>query len=187
MEEARTAPCRPSQRINDALHRLWICLEKVSGEIMSSNCTCMAGDRHFMPLSRAPIEELLMLQSKHYSIMVWLWSLCEWTWLPVSMKPLPAVDIAPQSVSAGIGWSCSWLAAGISGRRRAFLVFYGGLWPSLNDRYGCSSVGIPSTKCSEHTMSLSPGVHALFLFVVLRIKRIHSFLVSKFFKRLGNL
>lgn len=35
--------CKPSQRINDPPHKLWICLEKQSGKILRSHCTCMAG------------------------------------------------------------------------------------------------------------------------------------------------
>ena len=35
--------CRPSQRINDVPHKLWICIQKLSGKSMSSHCTCMAG------------------------------------------------------------------------------------------------------------------------------------------------
>ena len=35
--------CRPSQRINDVPHKLWICLSKESGQIMQTHCTCMAG------------------------------------------------------------------------------------------------------------------------------------------------
>ena len=34
---------RPSQRINDTPHRLWICLEKQTGKILCTHCTCMAG------------------------------------------------------------------------------------------------------------------------------------------------
>ena len=35
--------CRPSQRINDMPHRLWICLEKQTGKVLCTHCTCMAG------------------------------------------------------------------------------------------------------------------------------------------------
>ena len=35
--------CRPSQRSNDIPHRLWICLEKQTGKIVCTHCTCMAG------------------------------------------------------------------------------------------------------------------------------------------------
>eukprot|EP00794_Sanderia_malayensis_P019455 gene19455-biopygen14438 len=35
--------CRPSQRINDPPHKLWICLEKQTGKILCTHCTCMAG------------------------------------------------------------------------------------------------------------------------------------------------
>ncbi len=35
--------CRPSQRINDNPHKLWICIHKETGKIMCSHCTCMAG------------------------------------------------------------------------------------------------------------------------------------------------
>ncbi len=35
--------CRPSQRINDTHHKLWICIAKKSGKILRAHCTCMAG------------------------------------------------------------------------------------------------------------------------------------------------
>ena len=35
--------CRPSQRISDIPHKLWVCIVKQSGNIVSSHCTCMAG------------------------------------------------------------------------------------------------------------------------------------------------
>ncbi|XP_065069462.1 uncharacterized protein LOC135694584 [Rhopilema esculentum] len=35
--------CRPSQRINDVPHKLWLCLSKESGKIITTHCTCMAG------------------------------------------------------------------------------------------------------------------------------------------------
>ena len=35
--------CRQSQRINDAPHKLWVCLSKKSGKVMKAHCTCMAG------------------------------------------------------------------------------------------------------------------------------------------------
>ena len=35
--------CRPSQRINDTPHKLWICLGKCNGNIVSTHCSCMAG------------------------------------------------------------------------------------------------------------------------------------------------
>ena len=35
--------CRPSQRMNDAPHKLWICVNKKDGKILRSYCTCMAG------------------------------------------------------------------------------------------------------------------------------------------------
>ena len=35
--------CRPSQRISDTPHKLWICLLKTSGKIMTAHCSCMAG------------------------------------------------------------------------------------------------------------------------------------------------
>ena len=35
--------CRPSQRISDVPHRLWVCLSKTSGSIMKAHCSCMAG------------------------------------------------------------------------------------------------------------------------------------------------
>ena len=34
--------CRPSQRINDVPHKLWVCIAKQSGKIMNAHCTCMA-------------------------------------------------------------------------------------------------------------------------------------------------
>ena len=35
--------CRPSQKISDVPHKLWICLCKGSGKIMTAHCSCMAG------------------------------------------------------------------------------------------------------------------------------------------------
>ena len=35
--------CRPSQRITDVPHKLWVCLCKKSGKILKAHCTCMAG------------------------------------------------------------------------------------------------------------------------------------------------
>ena len=35
--------CGPSQRINDVPHKLWLCLNKESGKIITAHCTCMAG------------------------------------------------------------------------------------------------------------------------------------------------
>ena len=35
--------CRQSQRINDAPHKLWVCLSKKSGKSMKAHCTCVAG------------------------------------------------------------------------------------------------------------------------------------------------
>ena len=35
--------CRPSQRMNDAPHKLWICVNKKDGKILKSFCSCMAG------------------------------------------------------------------------------------------------------------------------------------------------
>jgi len=35
--------CRPSQRINDTPHKLWICLAKRDGNVVSTHCSCMAG------------------------------------------------------------------------------------------------------------------------------------------------
>ena len=34
---------RPSQRINDSPHKVWICVEKQTGNIKCTHCTCMAG------------------------------------------------------------------------------------------------------------------------------------------------
>ena len=35
--------CRPAQRINDAPHKLWICLAKCNGNSVSTHYSCMAG------------------------------------------------------------------------------------------------------------------------------------------------
>ena len=35
--------CRPSQRINDAKHNLWILITKKEGKVLQGHCTCMAG------------------------------------------------------------------------------------------------------------------------------------------------
>ena len=35
--------CRPSQRISDVPHKLWVCLMKTTGRIMAAHCSCMAG------------------------------------------------------------------------------------------------------------------------------------------------
>ena len=35
--------CRPSQRISDVPHKLWVCLAKETGSIMKAHCSCMAG------------------------------------------------------------------------------------------------------------------------------------------------
>ena len=35
--------CRPSQKINDTPHKLWLCLCKETGKILATHCTCMAG------------------------------------------------------------------------------------------------------------------------------------------------
>lgn len=35
--------CRPSQKINDTPHKLWLCLCKETGKILTTHCTCMAG------------------------------------------------------------------------------------------------------------------------------------------------
>lgn len=35
--------CRPSQKLSDVPHKLWVCLAKRSGKIMAAHCTCMAG------------------------------------------------------------------------------------------------------------------------------------------------
>ena len=35
--------CKPSQRLNDTPHKLWLCLSKDNGKIMRAHCTCMAG------------------------------------------------------------------------------------------------------------------------------------------------
>ena len=35
--------CRPSERLNDPPHKLWVCAEKKTGKIQCAHCTCMAG------------------------------------------------------------------------------------------------------------------------------------------------
>ena len=35
--------CRPSQRINDTRHKLWILLSKSKGKVLAAHCSCMAG------------------------------------------------------------------------------------------------------------------------------------------------
>ena len=35
--------CRPSERIRDAPHKLWICITKKDGKVLKAHCTCMAG------------------------------------------------------------------------------------------------------------------------------------------------
>ena len=35
--------CRPSERLNDPPHKLWICAEKKTGKIQCAHCSCMAG------------------------------------------------------------------------------------------------------------------------------------------------
>ena len=35
--------CRPSQRINDTKHKLWIFLSKAKGKVLQAHCSCMAG------------------------------------------------------------------------------------------------------------------------------------------------
>lgn len=37
------ATCRPSQKINDVPHKLWVCICKEDGQIFKAHCTCMAG------------------------------------------------------------------------------------------------------------------------------------------------
>ena len=37
------ADCRPSERLNDPPHKLWICVTKKDGAIKSGHCSCMAG------------------------------------------------------------------------------------------------------------------------------------------------
>lgn len=36
--------CRPSQRINDTNHQLWLLLSKTEGNILRAHCSCMAGN-----------------------------------------------------------------------------------------------------------------------------------------------
>eukprot|EP00794_Sanderia_malayensis_P008045 gene8045-biopygen6517 len=35
--------CRPSQRISETHHHLWVCLSKKNGKIIKAHCSCMAG------------------------------------------------------------------------------------------------------------------------------------------------
>ena len=35
--------CRPSERLNDPPHKLWICITKSDGKVVTAHCTCMAG------------------------------------------------------------------------------------------------------------------------------------------------
>ena len=35
--------CRPSQRILDVPHKLWVCLLKTNGRVIKAHCSCMAG------------------------------------------------------------------------------------------------------------------------------------------------
>ena len=35
--------CRPSQRISDVPHKLWVCLLKTNGRVIKAHCSCMAG------------------------------------------------------------------------------------------------------------------------------------------------
>ena len=35
--------CRPSERLRDVPHKLWICLSKKEGKVLRTHCTCMAG------------------------------------------------------------------------------------------------------------------------------------------------
>ena len=37
------ARCRPSQRLSDLPHDVWICIQKKSGAIQSAYCSCFAG------------------------------------------------------------------------------------------------------------------------------------------------
>ena len=37
------ANCRPSERLNDPPHKLWICVSKKDAVIKASYCSCMAG------------------------------------------------------------------------------------------------------------------------------------------------
>lgn len=37
------ADCRPSERVNDPDHKVWICLTKKEGTIKAAYCSCMAG------------------------------------------------------------------------------------------------------------------------------------------------
>ena len=37
------ATCKPSQRISDARHKLWVCIEKSSGKVICGRCSCMVG------------------------------------------------------------------------------------------------------------------------------------------------
>ena len=35
--------CRPSERLRDAPHKQWICIDKKNGKVLKAHCTCMAG------------------------------------------------------------------------------------------------------------------------------------------------
>ena len=35
--------CKPSQRVSEASHKLWVVIEKSSGKVLRGHCTCMAG------------------------------------------------------------------------------------------------------------------------------------------------
>lgn len=35
--------CRPSERIRDVPHKLWLCIGKKDGKVLQAHCTCMAG------------------------------------------------------------------------------------------------------------------------------------------------
>ena len=35
--------CRPSERIRDVPHKLWLCISKKEGKVLQAHCTCMAG------------------------------------------------------------------------------------------------------------------------------------------------
>ena len=43
--------CRPSQRISNTKHKLWLMLQNPDGKVIRAHCTCMAGkDFHFIVL-----------------------------------------------------------------------------------------------------------------------------------------
>ena len=37
------ADCRPSQRLNDTQHKIWVCVSKSDHKLKKAHCSCMAG------------------------------------------------------------------------------------------------------------------------------------------------